>query len=531
MWIPKYLISLLAFSSWVQPASSQGVYEAWVVRYNGTDNSIDVAKALAVDDSGNIFVTGSSVGSGTSSDFCTIKYKANGDTLWLRRYNGPANDYDQANGIAVDKSGNVYVTGSSTCNGTSADYTTIKYTPNGDTAWVKRYNGPGNSFDQTTAIVLDSLGNVCVSGFSWGTGYDFASIMYGPNGDTLWVRRYDGPGSGFDIVNAMTADKNRNIYVVGYSEGSGTFDDYLTIKYSSNGDVLWVRRYDGPASDYDQANAVAVDKNNNIYVVGSSVGSGTVDDYVTIKYRSDGGTQWVRSYNGPSNSYDDASALAIDDSGNIFVTGSSVGSGTSSDFCTIKYKANGGTLWLRRYNGPANDYDQANGIAVDTSGNVYVTGSSTGNGTSADYTTIKYTPNGDTAWVKRYNGPGDANDWSYDLAIEKVGNVCITGWSFGNESSYDFATIKYVPVCSAKPGDANASGTHTLADVIAIVNYIFNKPGCTPTPPCWLSELLCRGDWDGSTTVTLSDVIRGVNYIFNKPGGPWNALPSGTCCM
>src|SRR5574341_326964 len=86
------------------------------------------------------------------------------------------------------------------------------------------------------------------------------------------------------------------------------------------------------------------------------------------------------------------------------------------------------------------------------------------------------------------------------------------------------------PTCTAKAGDANASNNYSLADVIAIVNYIFNKPGCIPMPTCWLSGLLCRGDWNGSGTVGLNDVIRAVNYIFNKPGGPWLAVPIGQCC-
>src|SRR5574341_1147749 len=94
----------------------------------------------------------------------------------------------------------------------------------------------------------------------------------------------------------------------------------------------------------------------------------------------------------------------------------------------------------------------------------------------------------------------------------------------------NYAT-KITAACAAKPGDANASGTYSLADIIAIVNYIFNKPGCSPQPTCWVSNLLCRGDWNGSGIVSLSDVIRGVNYIFNKAGGPGNALPVGTCCL
>jgi hypothetical protein len=88
----------------------------------------------------------------------------------------------------------------------------------------------------------------------------------------------------------------------------------------------------------------------------------------------------------------------------------------------------------------------------------------------------------------------------------------------------------YTTEISALAGDANASGNYTLGDIIAIVNYIFNKPGCVPTPTCWLSGLLCRGDWNGDGNVSLSDVIQGVNYIFNKPNGPWNAIPVGACC-
>jgi hypothetical protein len=87
--------------------------------------------------------------------------------------------------------------------------------------------------------------------------------------------------------------------------------------------------------------------------------------------------------------------------------------------------------------------------------------------------------------------------------------------------------------CVGLPGDANASNTYTLGDAIAIVNYIFNKPGCSPQPICWLSGLLCRGDWNASGTVTLGDVIQAVNYIFNVPPGAsfWLAQPVGVCCQ
>ena len=112
-------------------------------------------------------------------------------------------------------------------------------------------------------------------------------------------------------------------------------------------------------------------------------------------------------------------------------------------------------------------------------------------------------------------------------------SLILTGINITSDTVLN-VVLPYKP-CSAKPGDANVSGTYTLADVIAMVNYIFNKPSWPFCPTmnslCWLSGLLCRGDWNGSTTVTLADVIRGVNYIFNRPGGPWAPVPSGICCL
>src|SRR6185295_5092027 len=97
-------------------------------RYNGPGNSSDssdYAKAVAVDASGNVFVTGSSVGSAGNDDYATIAYSGAGVPLWTNRYDGPGNYSDIANAVAVDASGNVFVTGSSV--GSGYDYATIAY--------------------------------------------------------------------------------------------------------------------------------------------------------------------------------------------------------------------------------------------------------------------------------------------------------------------------------------------------------------------------------------------------------------------
>src|SRR3954469_3975081 len=89
---------------------------------------------------------------------------------------------------------------------------------------------------------------------------------------------------------------------------------------------------------------------------------------------------WTNRFNGPANSDDRASAIAVDGSDNVFVTGSAAGSGSGLDYATIKYSATGIPLWTNVYNGPANGNDQAIAMAADSSGNVLVAGSSAGSG-------------------------------------------------------------------------------------------------------------------------------------------------------
>jgi uncharacterized delta-60 repeat protein len=424
---------------------SQGS-EGWPTYYDGPGNSSDCAWALAVDAQGNVYVTGSSTGIGTGYDYATIKYSPTGQRLWARRYNGPTNDSDYATALAVDAQGNVYVTGYSGGIGSNFDYATIKYSPTGQRLWARRYNGPGNSDDEATAVRLDSQGNVYVSGKSTGagTGYDYATLKYSPSGDRLWARRYNGPGNGDDSAEALAVDAQGNVFVTGYSGGIGSSADYATLKYSPSGDRLWARRYNGPGNGDDAAAALAPDSQGNVYVTGRSTGIGTGYDYATIKYNPSGARIWVKRYNGLANGSDRASALSVDSQGNVYVTGGSGGVGSGSDYVTIKYSPSGGLLWARRYDGPANDSDSAHALAVDGQGNVYVTGESYGTSSWGDYATIKYNPSGARIWVKRYNGPGNGDDSAYALAVDSQGNVYVTGYSYGEGSTPpDYVTLKY----------------------------------------------------------------------------------------
>ncbi|HEX7402260.1 MAG TPA: SBBP repeat-containing protein, partial [candidate division Zixibacteria bacterium] len=246
----------------------------------------------------------------------------------------------------------------------------------------------------------------------------------------------------------------------------------------------------------------------NVYVTGQSYG-GTDYDYATIKYYPNGDTAWVRRYNEPGNGSDYANAIAVDSSGNVYVTGQSYG-GTDYDYATIKYYPNGDTTWVRRYNGPGNSDDGAYAMVVDGSGNVYVTGWSSGSGTSYDYTTIKYYPNGDTAWVKRYNGPGNADDYAFAIVLDGSVNVYVTGRSEGNGTDYDYATIKYVQFLC---GDANKDGIVDVGDVVYLINYLF-KSGPAPVP------ILTAGDASCDGVVDVGDIVYLINYLFKNGPEP-----------
>ena len=223
---------------------------------------------------------------------------------------------------------------------------------------------------------------------------------------------------------------------------SGANSDYATIKYSNAGAPWWTNRYNGPGNSRDFANAVAVDGNGNVFVTGDSTGSGSGYDQTTIKYSSAGVPLWTNRYNGPGNTNDFGTALAVDSGGNVIVTGRS-SNGSDYDYATIKYSNAGVPLWTNRYNGPDNGDDGANALAVDSSGNVFVTGYSYGGGSSNDVATIAYSSAGVPLWTNRYNGTGNGNEIAYGLVVDGSGNVVVAGLSMGNGTSYDFVTIKY----------------------------------------------------------------------------------------
>ncbi|MCI0450073.1 MAG: SBBP repeat-containing protein [Chlorobi bacterium] len=435
------ILSLLLIS-----AQSFSFGEEWVARFNGAGNTSDWAYGITLDPSGNAYVTGYSTGAGTGKDYMTIKYNSNGSVLWTSSYNGPINGGDYSNAIAVDQSGNAYVTGRADFGTSFADIVTIKYNSQGVQQWSARYNGPANNMDEARCIKVDATGNVYIAGYSFNTNKDFIVIKYNSNGTESWVATYNGPGNNEDVVNSLDVDNGGNVYIAGNSIGAGTGSDFTVIKYNSNGTEAWVKRYNGPGNGGDAALSVRVDGLGNVYTAGyADYGSNNGYDFITIKYNSAGSQLWLAQYDGANTINDFCTAMTIDAGGNVYVTGSSatfIGQLIDSNYATIKYNTNGQQQWVALYNGPNNSIDVSRSISVDNLGNTYITGTSRG-ANSDDYVTIKYAPNGSSLWVMAYNGPANGSDLSVSVVVDNNENAYVTGRSLGSGSDFDYATIKY----------------------------------------------------------------------------------------
>jgi hypothetical protein len=191
-----------------------------------------------------------------------------------------------------------------------------------------------------------------------------------------------------------------------------------------------------------------------VFVTGQSDGSTSASDFATIAYdASTGATIWVARYDGlqRGSSHDGAISIGLSPDGTrLFVTGFSAGYSTLLDVFTIAYDSStGAALWLKRYNGPGNGNDYAASLGVSPDGDkVFVTGASqktSDNFKNFDYLTIAYDAStGRGAWVRRYKSPGDGHGQANSLAVSPLGTqVFVTGESKGTSGSFDYATVAY----------------------------------------------------------------------------------------
>lgn len=419
----------------VKSVVAQVPLETWIKTYDG-GNGEDIATAISVDTNGSVFVTGASMSTNGYPDFnlVTIKYSNSGLSLWTNFYGGAGNSLDRPVAMATDHFGNIFITGFSSGASSGTDFLTLGYSSAGAPLWTNLFNGSANSDDQAQSLAIDGNGNVSVVGYSWSGGlYDYVTIKYSNAGIPLWTNRYTGPDTSGNASSAVVFDADGNVIMTGSSLREDGRTDYATVKYSSAGTPAWTNRYNIPGNLANRPVAIAPDNNGNIFVTGISFRGGTNLDIATLAYSGAGIPLWTNRYNGASDNWDYAKAMAVAD-GKVFVTGYSEGLGGGTT--TLAYSGAGVPLWTNIYAGVSET--QPSAIAADNNGGVFVTGYSVGIGTGADYATIMYSSAGVPMATNLYNSPQNGSDLANAIAVGAGGTLFVTGFSDGN-----YATIKY----------------------------------------------------------------------------------------
>ncbi|NOS85274.1 MAG: T9SS type A sorting domain-containing protein [Ignavibacteria bacterium] len=344
--------------------------------------------------------------------------------------------------MIFDGLGNIIITGTSKGTITDYDIVTIKYDSFGNRVWVKRYNGTANKIDIGYALATDLQGNILITGRSAGflqatgtqTFDDLIVIKYTYAGIEEWVQRYNDASNSNDGGLTVTTD-GENVYAGGYCGSNGQNADFITIKYSSQGTVEWVRKVSSPQSD--QCSKILYNHNNGEMY---SCGTGQ-NDIIVLCYDGAGILKWqTNDYNLMS----DFTSAVLDNNGILYLLGYTELYGTL-DYAILALNTtlNGGVSWLDTYNGPGSGTDIPCDIKVDNSSNIYITGSTQNSGTGMSYTTLKYNISGIRQWGKSYNHNGVGSNIAASLALDNNGNVFVTGISENTSADYDFATVKY----------------------------------------------------------------------------------------
>lgn len=420
------------------------IYQQWEKTVNGSINNEDYFTESALDDSGNVYLTGTIYNSPTGRDIIFRKYNSAGQMLWQHDYSSITPDGHDAGVSILYENGFVYVTGDVETALNVKDIIVIKRDAvTGNLIWSKTFNGAGNSNDHVSSLTLDNAGNVYIIGMSRNTTTDFDILIvkYNSSGGLQWD--FTGGGNGFDRGIDIKTDNSGNVFACGTDVHSNVFSEMVTLKFQPDGTQMMQEYLDNGIDSNDAASKIEIDALGNVYTAGSVETLNQGQNIAIVKYNPAGVQQWVRYYNGASNGNESVRDMKIDVAGNIYLTGYSFSSVSNLDYITIKYNPAGTLQWAARYIG---DYlagdNVATSLELDSEGNVYVTGGSREYASGSDITTLKYDPSGSMVWVMKKNGNVNS---SYQengrcLSVDNINNVFVGGV---NDAS-DGIIIKYV---------------------------------------------------------------------------------------
>ena len=443
-------------------------------------------------------MSGYSVGKDTDRDMFLMKLNSAGDTLWTRSVSGTLFGSDEeANAIAIDNLGNIIISGYTKNSGTGSDITILKYTPAGVLSWTAQYNNAANESDRSYDLATDATGNIYIAGKTdinnspIVTNDEIFTAKYSSAGTLLWSVIRAG-GSGIDRGRNIHVSSAGNVYVCGQSF-NGTNDDYIVIKYSSSGNQVWSYTFD--SGSFDLFKSSVIDANENITITGNT--SVTADyatsNITTIQVNSSGALVWNQPFSGTSGLSAIVEEIALTPTGDVALVGS-IATQAAPDYSynglAVKYSSAGALQWSNEYNATNPLDDIGDAITSDAFGNIIIACHSN-TGSAQD---IAYSLN-----LVGIDGATGATTISTSLALSDSLNICndlhvannalvAAGSTWNANTQRDILVAKYAfsvgisesqaTMLSIFPNPATSIINVNLPQVEANVNaYIFDSKG------------------------------------------------------
>jgi uncharacterized delta-60 repeat protein len=379
----------------------------WIATLGGAGT--DIGTGIAVDSAGNAYALGytNSQGAG-GQDFALAKYNESGGVEWQRTLGNSNSEF--AFGIAVDASSNVYVVGGANdpAGAGQDDHYIAKYNSSGTLQWQRALGSGANEYNYGAAV--DSSGNIYLTGRTINNAEDVTIFKYDTSGALQWQRRLSGGGN--DQGRAIAVDSSGNSYIAGFTDSQGAGDqDLLLTKYDTSGTIQFQRVLGGIGAD--AGFGIALDSSGNIYVTGRNGSSGAgSNDILVAKYNSSATLQWQRSLGGAGD--DQGYGIAVDASGNSFIAGYSNG---GNEIVIARYDTSGTLQWQRQLSGSGIDY--AHNIAITPTGAMYVVGTTTSTGPAGSNIVLAKLPSDGTK-------TGTYGPWTYSASTLTAATSTLT---------------------------------------------------------------------------------------------------------
>jgi len=402
---------------------------------NSNYSSNEMPSSIAIISSGTVAYTGLMTETNGTTKIYSQGYNAIGAGTGTQIY---LDFNEDARNIVTDASGNVYVSGTTKDGVNPTDIFINKYTNTGTLVWKTKVGA--STTDETTAarqLAVDVNGNVFVAGTSTLNDILIACLR-ASDGAMYGQAIFNGTGNSIDKAIAITTDAASNVYITGETRSSGSNINMAVLKYNKFCIQQFATSYDGTALGTDVGRDIKLSSGGDIYILGESVtsASGTAD-ITLVKYTNSGTFLFASSIN-DANGTDEAGGLTLDASNNIYITGSVVNVAFNTDAITAKYNTSGVQQWQNIFNNGTKSEVGAD-VSINGNGEVGVGGQSVTAGAS-DILVVKLNPDGTSNYAATYNGAGSGNDFERNVYINSSGNIFVGGY-FRNTGSVDAGVL------------------------------------------------------------------------------------------